>query len=244
MSMHYVLGQSGDDLDATVHSVNPSEGSVFWDRLSTLVQRSGVSSFGSSKTFQLGQTVFWQGDAVESCFLVKSGMMRGVRFLDDGRRQVTRFIFPGTLIVHKGHKTHPYSGEAVTTVNVQTISCEVLDQLIGEMPCFTDLVMQSVTEELSETQDHLLVLGKLIAEERVVHFLSDMKRKLPPGENGEIIIPMCRTDVADYLGLTVETVCRVFNRLKRQGKIVMLTSNRISVKDPCFLERQYQSFAA
>ncbi len=203
-----------------------------------------ISDLGKSKRFQAGETVFWQGVEAESYFLITSGLMRAVRFLDDGRRQITRFIFPGTLIVHKDNVDHIYSGEAITDIEVRIIPRDVLDNLVSAQPCLADLVTCSILEELRETQDHLLTLGKLKAEERVSHFLSVLKRRLPGMEKNEINIPMSRTDIADYLGLTIETVSRVLGRMKRQGKISLPTCNRITVAESYVLDRHQESFAA
>jgi len=205
-----------------------------------------LAGLSVTKEYKAGETVFWDGDASKSYFLIKSGVMRCVRYLEDGRRQITRFIFPGDLIVHLGNNQNMYGGEAITAVEVQFIPRDKLDQLVSKKPCLADLVTRSILEELRETQDQLLMLGQLNANERVAHFLCVLRKRLADTGHPqtEAKIPMSRADIADYLGLTIETVSRVLGRLRKEGKISLPANNILSVRDPHQLDHHLDSFVA
>lgn len=188
-----------------------------------------VNQLGTAKTFKSGETLFWEDDIADSYFLIESGVARGCRILSDGRRQICRFIFPGDLIAHSDRDTYPYIAEAITPVTARQIPRHQLDQAEHDTECVRKLVMNSVLAELHESQDQILVLGRMTALERVAHFLCALAKRSGANVREPVILPMSRVDIADYLGLTLETVSRVMSRLKREGKIKMISANRISV---------------
>ncbi len=203
-----------------------------------------LNQIGIKKVYQPGENIFWEDDEAEFYFLVKTGVVRGCRLLSDGRRQISRFIFSGDLIAHSSNGHYAYTAEAVTPVTVVVIPRCRLDQQVGQIECLRNLFTQSILDELQEAQEQVLVLGKMTATERVAHFLLNLAKHTPGGPDRPIEIPMTRSDIADHLGLTIETVSRVIGRLKRDGKIALLSTNRVSVPNPTRLSEPLDCTAA
>ena len=203
-----------------------------------------IEKVGTPKSFRSGDPIFWEDDHAVSYYLIESGVGRGCRILPDGRRQICRFIFPGDLIAHSRTDKYPYTAEAITPVTAIVISRMHLQKEAESMACMRKLIMDSLLAELRESQDQILVLGRMTAVERVSHFLYLLAERTGTDPSQPIIIPMNRTDIADYLGLTLETVSRVIGRLKREGKIRLISANRIAVHSPSLLECDLENAAA
>lgn len=186
---------------------------------------------GKAKAFAKGDVIFWDGDQNDSLYLIVSGVVRGSKLLSDGRRQICRFAFPGEILEYARKPQFPYTAEAITPVRAVAIPRHHLERTMNRIPCLRRLIMQVVLEELHDTRDQVLALGRLSATERVVHFLHNLARHMGADQDGAFELPMSRLDIADYLGLTIETVSRVISRLKREGKIRLLSSNRIAITD-------------
>ena len=192
-----------------------------------------LKRLGKTKAYEPGDIVFWEGDEADRYYLVISGVLRGCKLLSDGRRQISRFVFPGDLMAYSGTEAFPYSAEAVTPVTVLAIPRPGFDTTTEENACLQRLVTKSLLDELRDTQDQVLLLGRMTAAERVSHFLAALARRTPApgGADGVVELPMSRADIADFLGLTIETVSRVLSRFKRDGKISMIGHNRIVLNE-------------
>ncbi|MGI9520314.1 MAG: Crp/Fnr family transcriptional regulator [Hyphomicrobiaceae bacterium] len=190
-----------------------------------------LEQIGKLRTFAKSSVIFWDGDTLDNVFLVVSGVVRGTKILSDGRRQITRFAFPGEIIEYSRNGQMPYSAEAITDVRVVTISRHHLDFAMNATPCLRRLMMGAILEELQDARAQVLALGRLSATERVARFLLTLQRHLGQDDEGATNLPMSRQDIADYLGLTIETVSRVVGRLKRDGKIRLLSANRVAIHD-------------
>ena len=173
-----------------------------------------IQEIGTPKTFASGETIFWEDDHANFYFLIESGVARGCRILPDGRRQICRFIFPGDLIAHSQTERYPYTAEAITPVSAIAVPRTPLQQKTESKACLRKILTQSVLAELRESQDQILVLGRMTAVERVSHFFYLLAERTGTDPSQPIIIPMNRTDIADYLGLTLETVSRVIQPSK------------------------------
>ncbi len=203
-----------------------------------------VGRLGKTRTFEAGEIVFWEGDRADRYFLIVSGVLRGCRLLSDGRRQINRFVFAGDLMAHSSTANYPYTAEAVTPVTLISLPRAALSDQAEEAACLRRLVVQSILSELHATQDQVLVLGRMTATERVLHFLMSLANRTGAEGAEAIELPMSRADIADFLGLTIETVSRVLSRFKREGKITMLGHNRIVFKDPKTLAPPSEELAA
>jgi CRP/FNR family transcriptional regulator, anaerobic regulatory protein len=180
-----------------------------------------------------GETIFWEGDAADSVFEVVSGTLRLYKLLPDGRRQVTGFLCAGHLIGLAPEGTWVYTAEAITDVTLCRYRRPAFERLIDTVPGFARRVLTVTSHELRVAQDQMLLLGRKTAAERVASFLLLMAEQ-QGGE--EISVPMGRNDIADYLGLTVETVCRTLSQLKRSELIELPTHGHIVIRDRDELE--------
>jgi len=186
---------------------------------------------GKLKHFDKGDVIFWDGDDNDYLYLVLSGVVRGTKLLGDGRRQVTRFAFPGEVLEYSRRSRLPFTAEAITTVAAIAIPRLQLERIANATPCLRKLLMQTVLDELHETRCQVMALGRLSAIERVAQFLYTLAIRTDSQADGSFNLPMTRLDIADYLGLTIETVSRVISRLKRDGKIQLLASDRVRIPD-------------
>jgi CRP/FNR family transcriptional regulator len=174
-------------------------------------------------------TLFREGDPAELVFEVVSGIIRLCRLLPDGRRSIISFAFPGDVIALWASGTHAYAAEAITKCECRSYCRGAITELIALAPHFAAQVRASVTDELRAQQDHMLLLGRKSALERVVTFLLWWVQRTAPGvaEPDWVDLPVSRSDMADYLGLTTETVCRVLSSLRLAGVIDLPTAQRL-----------------
>lgn len=176
-----------------------------------------------------GETIFWEGDAADSVFEVVKGTIRLHKLLPDGRRQVTGFLCAGHLVGLAPEGTWIYSAEAITEVTLCRYRRSAFERLIDTVPGFARRVLTVTSHELRAAQDQMLLLGRKTATERVASFLLLMAEQQGGEDTKEISVPMGRNDIADYLGLTVETVCRTLMQLRRNKLIELPTHGHIVI---------------
>jgi len=188
----------------------------------------------STSSFDPGQTVIAEGEPAGDLFNVIRGSVKLYKLLADGRRQVTGFLFPGDFLGIALSNTYAYSAEAVEPVQLCRFPRKKLEMLLADLPRLERKLLGTTAHELAAAQDQIVLLGRKSAKERLASFLvslSDraLKRRQPASP---LDIPMTRTDMADYLGLTTETVSRTLTQL-RQAKIIATGQrNRIDILDP------------
>ena len=187
---------------------------------------------GKLKSFAKGDVIFWDGDKADTVYIIVSGVVRGTKLLSDGRRQVTRFAFKNELLEYSQHSSMPFTAEAITPVEVRAIPRRLLEASMNQTPCLKSLVMRAILDELHQAQCQVMALGRLSAQERVAQFLYNLRNRIGVASDGAFDLPMARQDIADHLGLTIETVSRVISRLKRDNKIKLLPFGRIAIPDP------------
>lgn len=192
-----------------------------------------VVSIASQQKKASGEILFGEGDDADSVYEVVSGMMRLYKLMPDGRRQITGFVTSGKLVGNPADLMRPYTAEAVTDVVVRRYPRAAFDRLIDQVPGFARRLLSVANDELRMAQDQMLLLGRKTATEKVASFLLRMADDLG-GE--EMDVPMGRNDIADHLGLTIETVCRTLTRLKREGIIALPTPGHIEILDRDELE--------
>jgi CRP/FNR family transcriptional regulator len=135
----------------------------------------------------------------------------------DGRRAVIAFVTPGDILGASFDDRFPVSAEAVTDVQIQRLSRSAFLALSRRSDILQLQFYALVSRDLSNAQGHILLLARMNAEERMANFLVDFYRRSGAGD--EIVLAMSRIDIADYLGLTVETISRAFGSLMRKGFI-------------------------
>ena len=181
-----------------------------------------------------GETLFTEGDAADGIYEVVSGMLRLYKLLPDGRRQITGFLSAGQILGLAPQGIHAYSAEAINDVSLCRYPRVGLDRLIDEVPALARRLLTVASHELCTAQDQMLLLGRKAASEKVASFLLLMADQQGTGD--EVAVPMSRGDIADYLGLTTETVSRTFTKLKTLGLIGLPTPNHVEIRDRDQLE--------
>ncbi len=195
------------------------------------------TSIGSLVTYAPKESLFWEGDQADFQYRVVRGTVCLYKLLPDGRRQVARFCHAGDLIGLSARATYQYTADALSDVTAQRIRRTDLDAHMEDNPVLRRGVLASISEELNAAQNQLLLLGRKSASERVASFLVAMTEQAvrQGGDGHSVSLPMTRVDIADYLGLTHETVCRVFSQLKAQGVVRFSDPNEVEICDAAAL---------
>lgn len=185
-----------------------------------------------------GQTVFEEGDEAKYVYNVSRGHVRLFKLLQDGRRQITGFLAPGDFLGLAARQTYAYSAEAITDADLCRFKVGELENLLEEMPPVRERLYEIANDELAAAQEQMLCLGRKTAKERVASFLISQLRHAADCGDGvaEFELPMSRSDIADYLGLTIETVSRTFTALREEGLIELPSTHRISIPSIATLE--------
>lgn len=168
-----------------------------------------------------GALLFGEGDAAENVYGIVQGVAMTYKMLVDGRRQVTGFLFPGDLLGMTFEGRHIYAAETLTPCRLRRYSRSRLEQLLKTTPSLERQLLRMASHELQAAQGQLLLLGRKTAQERLASFLCHLARRQE--ERGEpespVWLPVSQSAIADYLGLTLETVSRITTRLRRLGLI-------------------------
>lgn len=193
-------------------------------------------SQGPLLTAAVKQTLFWQGDECDHVYHLHSGVVRGVTLSEDGERQVTAFFFGGDQIGLPITSNYRYSAEAITDVTyVRRPYSEWQSALIES--CQQDgRMLRSIGAEQDPIYRRGMLLGRQGAVSRVAAFLCSIVDRLPRGLV-KFDLPMPQLDIADYLALSPETVCRSLKRLRQQGVVEMPAHDLLIVNDRDALER-------
>lgn len=164
---------------------------------------------------------FFEGDQSTYLFNVVTGALRLSKLLPDGRRQITGFLFPGDFLGLSIENEYAYSAEALTETSLCRFDRASLTNLLDRFPKLEHRLLELASNELAEAQDHMMVLGRKTASERVVTILLKLAERIGQRDPGgwRIELPMSRSDLADYVGLTTETVSRTITRLRDDGAV-------------------------
>ena len=186
-----------------------------------------------------GEVVAEQGEIGLDLLVLSEGMIKLWKALPDGRRQIVAFRAAGDLIsLHRRDTPWPVTAEAVTDCELFRIEWEDLRRFAGRYPAIDRALLDLVSDEIAGLQDRLLALGRKTTEEKLASFILEFCHPYatPAGLGREIHLPMRRPEIAEYLGLTTESVSREFSRLKRQRFIAMPRPSRIIVLNRPALE--------
>ncbi|QFU16322.1 helix-turn-helix domain-containing protein [Microvirga thermotolerans] len=179
-----------------------------------------------------GAALFWEGDAADYFYRVSEGCLRLYRILPDGRRAIMGFVFGGEMVGLSCLDMHRYTAEAVTAVRVRRLSRSRLHAMGEGAGELQRLLFTRLFEEMMAAHRHIIVLGQMGAEERVAHFLASAACRTRADRKRPVVLdlPMTRLDIADYLGLTIETVCRILSKFKRDGLIALEGRHRVILR--------------
>ena len=201
----------------------------------------GTALPGVLRKLAAGETLFAEGDEAESAFEVVSGMLRVYRMLSDGRRQITGFLSEGRIVAIPPEGVWLTTVEAANEVAVRCFRRAAVEQRLDTNPAFARRLLAAASLDLRQAQDQALLLGRKSATEKVASFLLQMSAMQDDAD--VLSLPVRRGDIADYLGLTVETVSRCFTRLKTTGVIALPTPTMVEITDRARLEDCADGFA-
>jgi CRP/FNR family nitrogen fixation transcriptional regulator len=205
------------------------------DRPTLLINEVGrLDMMGTLVSFQRGAHFYGESDPAEYLYSLASGMARGYRMTSEGRRQVVAFYMPGDLFGFELGGEHSFSVEAVCNAKARMIRLSTLSAIEALDQDLAENLRTSLARELRRNQDHIRRLGQS-AQERVASFLLEIARRIP--NNGTIDLVMSRQDIADYLGLTIETISRTLTHITRVGAISIARARRVTIRDPDLLSR-------
>lgn len=191
---------------------------------------------GTTQRLEAGDTLFYEGDPARSVYSITEGLLRLTKILPDGRRQVADFLFPGDFLGLTLEDSHAFSAEAVTPVQVCQFSAARFHAFAGAHPHLERKLYALAAHELAATRQQVLRLGRRSATERLASFLLMLASHSCPGPcgNGDgkvVVLPMSRTDIADYLGLRIETVSRELSGLKAAKIIRLISTQQVEILD-------------
>jgi CRP/FNR family transcriptional regulator, nitrogen fixation regulation protein len=180
-------------------------------------------------SFDRDEEIYGESEPAEYLYRVRNGAVRTFKLLRDGRRQIDAFHLPGEYFGLTPGQTHILTAEAVADSRVAIVKRRALENVAERDAETACALWRMVGDELRNAQEHMLLLGRKSAMERVVAFLLDMDRRLAVA--GVLALPMCRRDIGDYLGLTLETVSRSLSALADRGVLSFSGSRQIVLKD-------------
>jgi len=189
---------------------------------------------GALMSYPRNTEIFGENEPADYVYKVVSGAVRTYKILSDGRRQVGGFYLPGDIFGLQFADEHVFSAEAITDTKVLVLKRSALTSLAGRDAAIGNELFQLTSRELRRMQDRILLLVKS-AQERVASFLLEMAERVCA--NNIVELPMSRQDIADYLGLTIETVSRTLTGLETAAAIEVPSSRRIVLRNRSALNR-------
>lgn len=183
---------------------------------------------GTPFSYAREEEIYGEGEEAEFVYKVVSGAVRSHKVLNDGRRQITGFHLPGDLFGFEQGETHRHTAEALSDTKVLIFRRRQVERAANHRAEVACQLWGIATKSLRLAQDLTLLLGRRSAQERVASFLMEVDERL--GGNGTFALPMTRRDIADYLGLTIETVSRTLSQLEDEGALQRVGGRQISLR--------------
>jgi CRP/FNR family transcriptional regulator, nitrogen fixation regulation protein len=232
-----MLTQTAIRSDASRHPVPAALGvrpaTAAMDRAGKSLEHS-IELMGAAMSYPRNTEIFGDNEPADYLYKVVSGAVRTYKIMSDGRRQIGGFYLPGDIFGLEFTDEHTLSAEAITDAKVLVVRRSALNTLAGRDAAVARGLFAITARELRRVQDRILLLVKS-AHERVAGFLLEMADRAPAGN--AIELPMSRQDIADYLGLTIETVSRTLTWLEATAAIEVPTSRRIVLRNRPALSR-------
>ena len=184
-------------------------------------------------SYRKGTEIYGEKEPADYVYQVKTGAARSYKLLSDGRRQIGAFHLVGDIFGFENRSEHRFTAEAIVDTTVRLIKRRSLELVAESDAMVARNLLTMTTNNLQHAEDHMLLLGRKTSLERVAAFLIEMDRRLTA--TGVLALPMCRRDIADYLGLTLETVSRALSRLHELGILGFIGNNQRQI---VLLDRQ------
>ena len=198
---------------------------------SVLMLGSSSQRFGVVRSYPRKSQIIREDDPADHVYEVVSGTVCTCKMLREGRRQIGGFYFAGDICGLESTKSHSVAVEAITNARVRIFKKRALTALASSNLEVADRLLTLTTRELARKQDHLFLLISTTAEERIIRFLIDMVQRTSPRQDDRVDLPMARRDIADYLGLTLETVSRTLWNFDRRGAIEIVGYHSIVLRN-------------
>ena len=187
-----------------------------------------IDLMGATMPCDRDAEIYGEGEPADYVYKVVAGAVRTYKLLEDGRRQIASFYLPGDIFGLETGEDHSFSAEAISDSKILVVERKALLSLATRDSEMARQLWSVMGQELKRVQDHILVLIKP-AMERVVSFLLEMAERDPNGN--DIVLPMSRQDIADYLGITMETVSRTLTELENCASIKLTSARHIVLRN-------------
>lgn len=213
------------------------------DTKATIANQDGIEIGGTSlrgvrMRYERNEEIFGEDEPAEYVYRVLSGAVRTMRFSAEGRRQILGFHMAGDVFGLELGEAHSLSAEAVGVCDVVMVRRTAIEKAAQDEPRVARALLTLTGQQLADMREHALVLGRKGAGERVAAFLLQLAGRFVAKR--ELDLPMSRADIADYLGLTIETVSRAFSEFEREHAIALPSSRHVVMRNPSAL-MQYEA---
>jgi CRP/FNR family nitrogen fixation transcriptional regulator len=175
-----------------------------------------------------GEEIYGEGEPAEYIYQVVSGAVRAYKLLSDGRRQIGAFLLPGDVFGLETRPAYRVTAEAIVGATVRLVKRSAVEKAAQHDARIACALWEAALGELRHAEDHMMLLGRKTAAERVATFLLEMDSRM--ARTGARSLPMCRRDIGDYLGLTLETVSRAISALQANGVVELSGARCIAVR--------------
>ena len=197
------------------------------DQFSVIATCAGV--IASEFTYRKDEEIYGEGEPCEYVYQVVRGAVRTYKLLSDGRRQIGAFHLVGDVFGLDAGSTHRLTAEAIADTTVRLVKRRNLESAAASNVQVAHNLWTMTADDLRHAEDHMLLLGRKTAMEKVATFLLEMDRRI--SKTGMMALPMCRRDIGDYLGLTLETVSRALSQLSDQGILMFSSARQIVLRN-------------
>jgi CRP/FNR family transcriptional regulator, nitrogen fixation regulation protein len=197
------------------------------DQFCALTGHAGVVA--TEFSYRKDEEIYGEDEPAEYVYQIIRGAVRTYKLLSDGRRQIGTFHLPGDMFGLELGNNHRLAAEAIIDTTVRLVKRSSLEQAAGVDVRVARKLWSMTAGELRHAEDHMLLLGRKSAMERVANFLLEMDRRLAVA--GMMALPMCRRDIGDYLGLTLETVSRALSQLHDDGVLGFSGARQIVLRN-------------
>ncbi len=197
------------------------------DQFSAIATCSGL--IATEFSYRKDEEIYGEGEPAEYVYQVIRGAVRTYKLLNDGRRQIGAFHLAGDVFGLDPGSAHRLTAEAIADTTVRLVKRRSLEVAAGSNVKVAHHLWTMTAGDLRHAEDHMLLLGRKTAMEKVATFLLEMDRRL--AKAGMMALPMCRRDIGDYLGLTLETVSRALSQLNDQGILLFSSARQIVLRN-------------
>ena len=186
------------------------------------------SLIATESSYRSNEEIYGEGEPAEYIYQVLSGAVRTYKLLSDGRRQIGAFHLPGDVFGVETRASYRVTAEAITDASVRLVKRSAVERVAQSDATIACALWAAASGELRHAEDHMMLLGRKTAIERVATFLLEMDRRLASTQGRSL--PMCRRDIGDYLGLTLETVSRAISAFQAKGVVELCGARCIAVR--------------